>query len=99
MHFNQLCYLAKSESGELMLALDELPKDLQCFRCQFFTEREILGGPIDKVDTKADDDFARLEDKNVKKRAIGLLLRILDYTIACVHSYTTWFVVDPHARD
>lgn len=103
VHFNQLCYIGKSASGELKLALDELPKDLQCFRFQFFTEREILGGTIDKRDTTSDDDdFARLEDmfeKCQKEKAIGLLLRILDYTIACAQSYTTWYVIDSHARN
>lgn len=92
MHFNQLCYFKKSASGELKLALDELPKDLQCFRFQFFTEREILGGTIDKRDTNSDaDDFDRLEDifqKCQKEKATGLLLRILDYTIACAQSYS-----------
>lgn len=77
MHFNQLCYIGKSAS-ELKLALDELPKDLQCFHFQFFTEREILGGTIDKADASTDiDDFTRLEDmfqKCQKERAIGLLL-------------------------
>ena len=31
IHFNQFCYLGKSTRGVLKLALDELPKDLQCF--------------------------------------------------------------------
>ena len=44
-------------------SLDELPKDLQCFDFQFFTEREILGRPIDKIVNSPDDDgFARLKD-------------------------------------
>ena len=64
MHFNQLCYLKKSASGDLKLALDELPKDLQCFRFQFLTEREILGGTIDKRDPNSDaDDFDTLISK------------------------------------
>jgi len=71
---------------------------LQCFRFQFFTEREIVGGRIDERDTTSDDDdFARLEDifeKCQKEKATGLLLRILDYTIACAPSYSTW-----HARN
>lgn len=103
VHFNQLCYIKKSPTGELKLALDELPKDLQCFRFQFFTEREILGGTIDKRDTKSDDDhFARLEDifqKCQNEKAPGLLLRILDYTIACAQSYSKWYVIDSHARN
>ena len=104
VHYNQLCYLRKSESGGLKLALDELPKDLKCFRYQFFTEREIVGGTIDKRDTDADDedDFARLEDvfeKCQREKAIGLLLRILEYTIACAQSYSTWHVIDSHARN
>lgn len=78
VHFNQLCYLKKSASGDLKLALDELPKDLQCFRFQFLTEREILGGTIDIRDTNSDaDDFDRLEDifqKCQKEKATGLLL-------------------------
>ena len=47
-------------------------------------------------------DFTRLEDmfqKCQKERAIGLLLRILDYAIACAHSYTTWYVLDSLATD
>ena len=103
VHFNQLCYIKRSPSGELKLALDELPKNLQCFRFQFFTESEILGGTIDKRDTKSDDDhFARLEDifqKCQKEKATGLLLRILDYTIACAQSYSKWYVIDSHARN
>ena len=103
VHFNQLCYIKKSPTGELKLALDELPKDLQCFRFQFFTQREILGGTIDKRDTKSDDDhFARLEDifqKCQNEKAPGLLLRILDYTIACAQSYSKWYVIDSHARN
>lgn len=103
VHFNQLCYLKKSASGDLKLALDELPKDLQCFRFQFLTEREILGGTIDKRDTNSDaDDFDRLEDifqKCQKEKATGLLLRILDYTIACAQSYSEWYVIDYHARN
>ena len=103
VHFNQLCYLKKSASGDLKLALDELPKDLQCFRFQFLTEREILGGTIDKRDTNSDaDDFDRLEDifqKCQKEKATGLLLRILDYTIACAQSYSEWYVIDSHARN
>ena len=63
MHFNQLCFIEKFPSAGLKLALDELPKDLQCFRFKIFTEREILGGTIDKRDTNSDDDdFASLED-------------------------------------
>ena len=103
IHFNQLCYLGKSTGGVLKLALDELPKDLQCFNFQFFTEREILGGPIDKIFSSPDDDgFARLEDifENCQReRAIGLLLRILDFTIACAQSYSSWYVIDSHARN
>ena len=76
---------------------------MQCFRFQFFTEREIVGGTIDKRDTTSDDDgFARLEDifeKCQKEKATGLLLRILDYTIACAPSYSTWHVIDSHARN
>ena len=103
IHFNQLCYLGKSTGGTLKLALDELPKDLQCFNFQFFTEREILGGPIDKIVSSSNDDgFARLEDifeKCQRERAIGLLLRILDFTIACAQSYASWYVIDSHARN
>ena len=70
---------------------------------QFFTEREILGGTIDKRDTNSDaEDFARLEDifeKCEKDKATGLLLRILDYTIACAQSYYKWYVIDSHARN
>ena len=57
IHFNHLCYLGKSTGGPLKLALDELTKDLQCSDFQFFTEREILGGPIDKIVN--DDGFAK----------------------------------------
>jgi len=75
VHYNQLCYSRKSLSGGLKLALDELPNDLQCFRFQFFTEREIVGGTIDKRDSNAgDDDFARLEaifQKCQRERAVG----------------------------
>ena len=96
IHFNQLCYLGKSTGGTLKLALDELPKDLQCFNFQFFTEREILGGPIDKIVSSPNDDgFARLEDifeKCQRERAIGLLLRTLDFTIACAQSYASCMV-------
>ena len=103
IHFNQLCYLGKPTGGPLKLALDELPKDLQCFDFQFFTEREILGGPIDKIVNSPDDDgFARLEDifeKCQRERAIGLLLRILEFTIACAQSYATLYVIDSHARN
>ena len=103
IHFNQLCYLGKSTGGTLKLALDELPKDLQCFNFQFFTEREILGGPIDKIVSSPNDDgFARLEDifeKCQRERAIGLLLRTLDFTIACAQSYASWYVIDSHARN
>ena len=77
--------------------------DLQCFNFQFFTEREILGGPIDKIVSSPNDDgFARLEDifeKCQRERAIGLLLRILDFTIACAQSSASWYVIDSHARN
>ena len=93
----------KTISSLLKLALDELPNDLQCFRFQFFTEREIVGGTIDKRDTNAGgDDIARLEDifqKCQTERAVGLLLRILEYTIACAQNYSTWHVIDSHARN
>ena len=56
IHFNQLCYHGKSTGGALKLALDELPKDLQCLNFQFFTKREILGGPIDKIVSTPEDD-------------------------------------------
>jgi len=96
VHYNQLCYSRKSPSSELS-------NDLQCFRFQFFTEREIVGGTSDKRDTNADDDdFARLKDnfqKCQKGRAVGLLLRILEYTIACAQNYSTWHVMDSHARN
>ena len=76
---------------------------MQCFHFQFFTERQIVGGTIDKRDTISDDDdFARLEDifeKCQKEKATGLLLRILDYTITCAPSYSTWHVIDSHARN
>ena len=35
IHFNQLCFHGKSTGGALKLALDELPKDLQCFIFSF----------------------------------------------------------------
>ena len=61
VHFNQLCFIKKSPSGGLKLALGELPKDLQCLHFKLFTEREILGGTIDERDTNSgDDDFASL---------------------------------------
>ena len=34
-----------------------------------------------------------------KDKATGLLLRILDYTIACAQSYSKWYVIDSHARN
>ena len=64
---------------------------------------QILGGPIDKIVSSPDvDGFARLEEifENCQReRAIGLLLRILDFTIACAPSYASWYVIDSHARN
>ena len=66
IHFNQLCYVGKSTDGALKLALDELPKDVQCFNFQFFRERKILGGSIYKIVSSPDDvGFARLEDSEM----------------------------------
>ena len=94
VHFNQLRYIGKPVNAELKLALDELPIGLQCSCFHFCTEREIQGGTIDKTDTNSDGDgYLRLEDmfeKCQKEKAVGLLLRVLEYTVACAHSYTTY---------
>lgn len=77
--------------------------NFQCFCFRFFTTREMLGGTIDKTDTKSNEDgFLRLEDmfeKCQKEKAVGLLLRMLEYTVACAHSYTIWHVIDSCAID
>ena len=83
--------------------LMNLPRTCRALIFSFCTEREILGAPIDKIVNSPDDDgSARLEDifeKCQRERAIGLLLRMLDFTIACAQSYATWYVIDSHARN
>ena len=85
------------------LHLMNFPRTCRALIFSFCTEREILGAPIDKIVNSPDDDgFARLEDifeKCQRERAIGLLLRMLDFTIACAKSYATWYVIDSHARN
>lgn len=84
------------------LTLDELPSDVQCFKFQFSFKTEITGGTIDKKQTIGADELAGLEEifENCQEcKAVGVVLRILEYTLACAHSYSMWYVIDSHARD
>lgn len=103
LHFLQLCHLGRSvNSNDSKLALDELPSNVQCFKFQFSFKTSITGGTIDKKEVMSADDLAGLEEifENCQEcKAVGVVLRLLEYTIACAHSYSMWYIVDSHARD
>ena len=89
-------------SDDSKLALDELPSNVQCFKFQFSFKTSITGGTIDKKEVMNADDLAGLEDifENCQEcKEVGVVLRLLEYTIACAHSYSMWYIIDSHARD
>ena len=48
-----------------------------------------------------EDEFSTLDNafkKCEEQNALGTIIRVLDYCVACIHCYSSWYLVDSHAR-
>ena len=100
LHFLQVCCLRFKVEGTQKLTVDELATSLLAFNYEFTLKTKVVAGTTSQsvIETGLLELQKVLEDC-VKNNSVGVVLRFLDYCVACINNYGEWFLFDSHARD
>ena len=101
LHFFQVCCLRFKIGSTQKLTVDELPTKLVAFNYEFHLETDVVVGTTSREAKRNENGSLVLEtvlDDCVQNNSFGIVLRFQYYCVACVNSFSEWFLFDSHAR-